>query len=628
MNYIKLLIFFLGILTNITFSFANTPFMTIPDAGNELVYSFDGQSIISTNYNSIKFFNTKTGGLEKTLSVSSIPLLQNKRYYVKYNSDYSFHLFKSETKKLVKEFSGFSDYQFTKNEKDFYFSNSIGERLKEKRKKSGNEMRETHAVALTPNGKYLAACSKSNKFRLKIWDTNSGNLIKEINISNTGKAKINRDLGRGSSKCTMLVSNKNGEYFFASDSKGGLYLISSSTGNVLSTPLIDKDWITAAAIGNEIIVAINSSEIIVWNVKNNTQIKSIKIKDRKVDLITVSSDENLLAYFKDGKIRILDINTKNLIRTLVAFDSNLPYRAFSISFSPDNKFIASSDAVDRGKIKIWETSFDNIINKHRNIRLPGIVYKSKHFWQIFIGFDEMQNVFNGYFGGLEKKIKFKLYYHAFVNHYDYSCKLVGNTVSRKLVRETVTEQDGIEVSRKVDSEVVIQMEKRFADKYDEYYDAVYSYSKLKGFGLALQQKLPDIRTMPEFQITNFFRQASCGSATMLQMKENLWRVSHGKSSLQKQGVKIPHAKAESDSIQEVINAMTLYEACRDNNGSKDYCSCFDNKAKVVMTKEEITYFSNDFSSYYREVTGKMDSISRESDLWRLYEPHRSGLRCN
>ncbi len=292
------------------------------------------------------------------------------------------------------------------------------------------------------------------------------------------------------------------------------------------------------------------------------------------------------------------------------------------------------------------TEFAAKVAIKKSQRQLGIVYKSKHFWQYFVGFDEMKDIFEGHFNGVTRKKMFKVYYHSFISQYDTHCSqsLQNPIVVRRFIMERVTSIDGIEQYRENTADIMTKMEQRFSDKYDEYSGAIIQFWKLYGVGKHFQRasglsqgksiKTVWLETMadhPEFQMTKFFHYASCDSAMMFQMKENMWRASHGKQSLQAEGIRVKNAENESTPVKETINEKTLYEACIDNGDGaslylhEKYCACFDNKARTVMTMEELARYSKNFPLYYSEVTSIMEGIGKEDDLWRLYEPHRCRL---
>lgn len=615
-------------------SFANTPVTIISNSGYETVYSMDGQTLISNADKSIKYFEAATGKLKKTIKVSSLPPIKNDQFYIEYRADYTIGLFDIASGKQINVFPGFSDYEFTADEMKYYFGKSIGKKLKEKRRKWGYKLKQTHAVALTPDGQYLAACSKSDKFKTKIWDAKSGTLIKEVSLKEILKSKT-KARSRRSAVCASLTVASNGRYFFINDSKGGMYLLEAKTGELLGTPLIADNYaITASALsagGNTLVAINNFGTLHIWNIKENKLIKKIQTKNYNVRLLSTTSNGNYVAYIEKGNIFIWDIKAEKLIQTYLMFDTAVTYKTFSISFSPDDKFIATVDAANAKlipQIKIWDVTGEVTRQRLKDSRLDGIVYKSNHFWQQFNNFDVMKKTFNGEFGGLERKKLFRVHYRDFVQQYGLHCPLSGQIDARRFTMHRVTEDEyGNEVSKEKTTDVTTRMEHRFTDKYDEYKRIYNWFYTSMGFSNVLNQKQLNLSQMPGVQIEHFIKNAPCHSASMFQMKENLWRAAYGKPSLQDEGIKIPNAENESDSVEDMLSEKTLYQSCMSNNGSKKYCTCFDKKAREIMTGDELTHYSKDFSNYYKEVTQKVGGNDKHSDLWRLYEAHRSGLRC-
>ena len=357
------------------------------------------------------------------------------------------------------------------------------------------------------------------------------------------------------------------------------------------------------------------------------------------------SDDEIKILFEDDYKSFAIYDTKRTpYRTHYFYDGNKNIVVSSDRDMEENTTIYSEEGrnfpIICGNPEVFSKAesdkFKAKADKIRKSRKKGIVYKSKHFWQNFALLDVMESTFNGDIKKGPKNISFKLFHNAFISNYDTNCNayISSPKVSKRFVMDNVKSRGGIEESRDRIIDVTTQMEKRFSKKYDEYATAINSHNRLKGLSVALNYKsdnynLKDaVLASPGRQVSKFIKFASCGSATMYQMKENLWRASQGKKSLQDDGVRIINSEKESVSAEDSIGQLTLYEACMDTPSPNEiYCQCFYNKALLVMKQNELKHYSMNYKDFYLEVEGGLIDDPKNPDLLRLLEARKSGLKC-
>ena len=206
---------------------------------------------------------------------------------------------------------------------------------------------------------------------------------------------------------------------------------------------------------------------------------------------------------------------------------------------------------------------------------------------------------------------------------------------------------GVESYRDEPESISIRMESRFKDKYLEYKNnlgrKLMADNIIKG-NLLQRYRIFDLSrkhhksyfekgnkgVTRHFNATNrhqvmgrFFQEVTCQSATLYQMKENLWRAAHAQRSLQADNIQIPNAAQESIPEEKPALEVTFYESCLRNYNLKpesdDYfCRCFDNTTRHVMEGNERDNYSANFSRFFSDVDEK--ELTPEDPLWRLQLP--------
>ncbi len=274
-------------------------------------------------------------------------------------------------------------------------------------------------------------------------------------------------------------------------------------------------------------------------------------------------------------------------------------------------------------------------------RKPGFVYKSDAFWKDMPDFYIPQKTFEGEFVFQIRK-QFPAHFLMFLTLYSERCSdLIHDGKIDEAYWEEVTMQGNREISR-IPHHTSIKVESSFWPKYREYkalgatQDIGDMMNLLRGFATAggrspATQSLSQLDRMIGEKLNGikawaaFFNKASCTSATMMQMKENLLRAANGLPSIQKQGATIPNAAEESESLIVPPERMTFFDGCHDYflYEKRDYCTCLSAAAEKSMTPEELKAFAQDFARYADEVMVVNSLPSPADPYWRLSEPQRA-----
>ena len=257
--------------------------------------------------------------------------------------------------------------------------------------------------------------------------------------------------------------------------------------------------------------------------------------------------------------------------------------------------------------------------KEQATRSPHYVYKSDRYWIDHPRFYIPQQVFNGDFAAFQIRAQFPQHFNWFVDAYSGSCAdyVPKPREHRIIITQPVrTDKWGFTTADGPPRRTDRYIETRFVTKYDEYEKVV---------GLAMLQEFVnvffsgDLDKSPErfaevgwskvkeivgvaFAWKKFFNDHECTSATLFQMRENMWRAATGQPSLQAAGIPVANAAAETEPLVPAPEDRTIFDACHEDHEYKErpFCMCMDEQAQRAMRPEERKRYSKDFSLFYKE----------------------------
>ena len=296
-------------------------------------------------------------------------------------------------------------------------------------------------------------------------------------------------------------------------------------------------------------------------------------------------------------------------------------------------------------------------------RSPNYVYKSDRFWASLPRFYIPEQTFNGDFDKFQVNYQFPRHFVEFVHAYSRFChkeiEATRNYRKVTIVTQQVTMNGyGNVISRGAPEVTTVFIPGAFIDKYDDYSvkteiamakqivrslfmdssDAALIGAKVlttppsklvdsivfarQGSQGEIGELLSDVVGLT-YSWNHFFASTHCGSATVYQMRENLLRVANSRPSLQKAGIAVANARAESEPLVPPPAERTVFDACYANHEFKEaeLCICMDLRGEKVMTAAEKRRYSQNFQRFYEEIV--FPTKSRQDDpRWRLYELHR------
>ena len=173
-----------------------------------------------------------------------------------------------------------------------------------------------------------------------------------------------------------------------------------------------------------------------------------------------------------------------------------------------------------------------------NVANTGLVHKSAAFWNDD-GSELIRKVFDGDFGNnVADSTDFQFLFGSYVESFSSRCR---TDLPTQRVSVTITQGFATNLST-----ATVEMDPRFADPYHAYYENLTSGGTALGI---LLREGPDRalkKLLEPGDVERFFARAPCRSASMRQLGENLLRAGKGQPSVQRAGVTIPGAAAESD----------------------------------------------------------------------------------
>jgi hypothetical protein len=198
-------------------------------------------------------------------------------------------------------------------------------------------------------------------------------------------------------------------------------------------------------------------------------------------------------------------------------------------------------------------------------RQAGIVYKLDPYWEQYKvdpTWDAVRRVFDGDFTGQKATWQFKSAFYLFGDIYSQRCKseveeFVEHRLPYSAIVRTRTYMDGrIEHDRET-RVMVVHIDKRFEPQWRSYEPASLKHilvaagnitEEMGSLASATNAKILEaLRKSQQMSMyVQFFKTHACGSAAMVQLRENLVRVANDRPSAQQEGVRLPNAERESD----------------------------------------------------------------------------------
>ncbi len=198
-------------------------------------------------------------------------------------------------------------------------------------------------LAIDPKGDFLV--SGSNDKTVKIWEINTGNLIK-TGMGHTGSA-------------IALAISPNGELFASGSGDNTIKLWELKTGKLCFTLRGHTGWVNALAFhpkGNMLVSGGADKTIALWNLDTQELIGTFYGHTSTVRSLSISPQGNtLISGGNDNMIKIRNLLTGELLHTLTEHTGSV----CSVAISPDGNILASGS--NDTTLRLWNVGTGKLL---------------------------------------------------------------------------------------------------------------------------------------------------------------------------------------------------------------------------------------------------------------------------
>ncbi len=198
----------------------------------------------------------------------------------------------------------------------------------------GYEQTQVWSAYLSPNN--LVAFSVSKDDIVRVWDTNSGNMVVSLKLA----------------QISTLAFSQDGKYALSGHEDSTIKFWDSNTGDIISSSPINLVKATTFSHDNKYAASGHSNgDIILWEIDDNNSIKKLKsFKGHLGDVLSIvftPDNKRILSGGKDSKLKLWHINTGTEIHSFEEHSNSVT----SVAVSPDGYYVLSGS---RDKtIKLW-----------------------------------------------------------------------------------------------------------------------------------------------------------------------------------------------------------------------------------------------------------------------------------
>ena len=213
-----------------------------------------------------------------------------------------------------------------------------------------------YALAVSPDGKWLASGSSDNK--IKIWGRITG--------------KWQRTLNGHSSAILALVFSPDGEILVSASEDKTIRLWHIKNPQALEILQGHSDRITCLSLtanGEYLLSGSLDGKVNIWNLQEKTIIKTIYTNSRLLSL-TINNQMKIFATANSQEVKLWDLETGEFLETLKG--------CHPIAFSHDGMTLVSGSNSKKSPLKIWQQKFRYSESEDNSLNLDF----SQAWWEI------------------------------------------------------------------------------------------------------------------------------------------------------------------------------------------------------------------------------------------------------
>ena len=240
----------------------------------------------------------------------------------------------------------------------------IGDTILILREHRGGVPSRVSSVAFSPDGKTLASGSSSYDEKIRLWDVRTGDLLRTL-MGHQPYFSVSVSF----SPDGQTLATANGGWGVELD--GTIHLWDVRTGDLLHT-LTGHRWyqrigVSFSSDGQTLASA--SGDLRLWNVRTGDLLRTLTGHTEDVYSVSFSPDGKTLATASRQEIRLWNVSAGDLLRTLTGHTGGVS--VYSVSFSPDGKTLATAGkdswrndvfATPDGRIRLWDVRTGDLLH--------------------------------------------------------------------------------------------------------------------------------------------------------------------------------------------------------------------------------------------------------------------------
>ena len=202
------------------------------------------------------------------------------------------------------------------------------------------------SVAFSPDGSTLVSGGYDNTFYLRLWDAETGNLLRTVNTGHTREIR-------------SVAFSPDGSTLVSGSSDNTIRVWDAETGSLLRTLTGHTSGVTSVAFspdGTTLASGSHDDTIRVWDAETGSLLRTLTGHTSGVTSVAFSPDGTTLASGShDDTIRVWDAETGSLLRTLIGHTSQV----LGVAFSPDGNVIASASG--NAAVRLWDAETGEVV---------------------------------------------------------------------------------------------------------------------------------------------------------------------------------------------------------------------------------------------------------------------------